>query len=167
MMARAHPKPGLRPFLPADAPILAEIFRNSIEELTADDYSPAQQEAWMATADDAEAFAKRLGDSLTLVGTLEGAPVGFIALAGGDKIDMLYVHGAAAGHGVGAVLLDAIEKLAAARGATKLTTDASDTARAFFEKHGYVPQRRNTVTLADEWLGNTTMDKPLPGKSTP
>ena len=40
------------PFCRQDAPMLAEIFRASIEELTEDDYSPAQQEAWAAAADD-------------------------------------------------------------------------------------------------------------------
>ena len=58
MMARAHPKLALRPFLPADVPMLAEIFRASIEELTADDYSEAQREAWAAMADD-EAGVRR------------------------------------------------------------------------------------------------------------
>ena len=33
-MAVAHPKLALRPFLPADAPLLREIFRDSIEALT-------------------------------------------------------------------------------------------------------------------------------------
>ena len=51
---------------------------------------------------------------------------------------MLYVHPAVAGQGVGAMLVDALEKLAAARGAAKLTVDASDTALAFFQKRGYV-----------------------------
>jgi len=46
MMAVAHPKLALRPFLPADAPLLREIFRDSIEELTSDDYTESQQEAW-------------------------------------------------------------------------------------------------------------------------
>ena len=46
MMARAHPKIAMRPFLAADAPLLAEIFRASVEELTGDDYSEAQREAW-------------------------------------------------------------------------------------------------------------------------
>ncbi len=46
------PKLALRPMLPTDAPFLAEIFRASIEDLTADDYSAAQQEAWAAAADD-------------------------------------------------------------------------------------------------------------------
>lgn len=160
-MARAHPEPALRPYLPADAPLLAEIFRASIEALTGEDYSPAQQDAWVSAADDEAAFAERLAKRLTLVGTLQGSPVGFIALDSPERIDMLYVHPAATGRGVASLLLDAIEKLAAARGAKKLTVDASDTARPFFEKHGYVPQRRNTVTCAGEWLGNTTMDKPL------
>ena len=33
MMAVAHPKLGVRPFLPADAALLREIFRDSIEDL--------------------------------------------------------------------------------------------------------------------------------------
>ncbi len=61
------------------------------------------------------------------------------------------------------MLVDALEKLAAARGADKLIVDASDTARGFFEKRGYVAQQRNTVTLGDEWLANTTLHKPLGG----
>jgi putative acetyltransferase len=65
------------------------------------------------------------------------------------------------GRGVASLLLDAVERIAASRGTATLTADASDTARGFFAKHGYVPQRRNTVPLAGEWLGTTTMDKRL------
>ena len=39
MSAVAHPQFALRPFLIEDTPLLAEIFRASIEELAADDYS--------------------------------------------------------------------------------------------------------------------------------
>ena len=52
MMARAYPTFALRPFLAEDAPLLAEIFRAAIAELTAEDYSEAQQEAWASAADD-------------------------------------------------------------------------------------------------------------------
>ena len=31
----------------------------------------------------------------------------------------------------------------------------------FFQKRGFQPQRRNTVTIGDEWLANTTMEKRL------
>src|SRR6516165_3328297 len=120
-MATAHPKLALRPFLPADAPLLAEIFRASVAELTGDDYSEAQQEAWASVADDEAEFGQRLADRLTLLATMDGSPVGFAALEGQDQIDMLYVHPAAAGLGVGSMLVDALEKLAAARGAATLT----------------------------------------------
>jgi putative acetyltransferase len=160
-MATAKPRLALRPFLPADAPVAAEIFRASIAELTDDDYDPAQQDAWASEADDEAAFAKRLAERLTLIGTLEGSPVGFVALEGTSHIDMLYVHPAAAGQGVGAMLADAVEKLAGARGATALTVDASDTARDFFARRGFVAQQRNTISVRDEWLANTTMKKML------
>ncbi|OYX80476.1 MAG: GNAT family N-acetyltransferase, partial [Bradyrhizobium sp. 35-63-5] len=80
-MATAHPKLALRPFLPPDTPILADIFRESVTDLTSDDYSEAQQAAWVSAIEDLEAFAKRLGGQLSLIGTLQGSPVGFASLA--------------------------------------------------------------------------------------
>lgn len=164
-MATAHPKLALRPFLPVDTPVLADIFRESVTELTADDYSEAQQEAWLSRLEDLEAFAQRLGGQLTLIATLQGSPVGFASLHGNNKIDLLYVHPVATGQGVGSMLADALEKLAGARGAGQLIVDASDTARGFFEKRGYVAQQRNSVSVGDEWLANTTMHKQLAAKT--
>lgn len=167
MMARAHPSLALRPFLPADAPLLAEIFRASVEELTADDYSEAQQQAWAAIAEDEEAFGARLADRLTLIATLDGSPVGFVSLEGPEHLDMLYVHPAVAGQGVGTMLCDALEKIAAGRGTPRLSVEASDSARDFFGRRGYVPQRRNTVSCRGEWLASTTMEKAFTKGSGP
>jgi len=153
--------PALRPFLPADTPVLAAIFVASIESLTSDDYSEAQQEAWAAVADDEVEFGKRLASGLTLVATIESSPVGFASLKGTEHVDLLYVHPDAVGQGVAASLCDALEKLAAARGAKTLTVDASDSAAEFFAKRGYEAQQRNTVSLNGEWLANTTMQKKL------
>jgi putative acetyltransferase len=152
----------LRPFLPADTPLLAAIFEASIEQLTADEYDPGQQAAWAATAEDEDAFAQRLSGQLTLVATMDGAPVAFASLRGNDHIDMLYVHPAVARQGVATSLVDALEKLARARGAAKLTVDASDTAKPFFDKRGYSAQHRNAVAVGNEWLGNVSMQKQLP-----
>ena len=161
MNPRPLPQLAMRPMLPTDVPLLAEIFRAAIEELAADDYSKTQQEAWASTADDEEAFGVKLARELTLVATYGGAAVGFASLAGNRRIDMLYVHPAAAGQGAGAMLCDALEKLAGARGAKDITVDASDAARGFFEKRGYSAQSRNTISLGGEWLANTTMIKLL------
>jgi putative acetyltransferase len=152
-------KAGLRPYLPADAPALAEIFQASIEELTTDDYSEGQAAAWASRADDADAFGARLAQHLTLVATVAGTPVGFAALKDNEVIEMLYVHPSVAGQGVGALLYEALEKLAEARGAKRLVADVSDTAEDFFRRRGFLPQRRNTIPVEDEWLANTTMEK--------
>jgi putative acetyltransferase len=164
MMTRTEAKLALRPFLPADAPLLAEIFRASIVELTGDDYSATQQEAWAAAADDEAAFAARLAGAVTLLGTIDGSPVGFASLAGGERLDMLYVHPAAAGQGVGTMLLDALERLARSRGAARLTADVSDGAQDFFRRRGFSSRQRNSVPLGGEWLANTTMEKQLAAK---
>src|SRR4030088_834545 len=159
--SQPKPKPALRPMLPADVPVLAAIFRAAIEELTGDDYSEAQQQAWAGAADDEEAFGKRLSGQLTLVATLQNSPGGFASLKGADHIDLLYVHPSAVGQGVASMLCDALEKLAGARGAKGLSVDASDNAQDFFLKRGYVGKQRNTVTVNGEWLANTTMQKTL------
>lgn len=164
MSATAHPTIALRPMLPADVSLLVEIFRSSIDELTADDYSDAQREAWAAVADDEVAFGERLSKQLTLIGTMEGSPVGFASLKAPDVLDMLYVHPAAGENGVATLLVDALEKLAASRGAGKLTADVSDSAVDFFRKRGFVAQTRNTRPLGGEWLANTTMEKKLAAK---
>ena len=160
-MGQSLPKPALRPFLAADTPVLAAIFVAAIQELTGDDYGEAQQEAWASAADDEEQFGKKLAGELTLIATLQNSPVGFASLKGADHIEMLYVHPSAVGQGIGAMLCDALEKLAGARGAKSLTVDVSDNAQDFFLKRGYVGKQRNTVTINGEWLANTTMQKTL------
>jgi putative acetyltransferase len=160
-MGQTLPKPGLRPYLAADTSVLAAIFVASIEQLTGDDYSEAQQQAWAGVAADEEKFGTRLASELTLVATLQNSPVGFAALKGADHIDMLYVHPGAIGQGVASMLCEALEKLAGGRGAKSLTADVSDNATEFFAKRGYVPTQRNTVTVNGEWLANTTMRKTL------
>jgi len=159
MKADAFPKAALRPFLPQDGELLAQIFRDSIAELTGDDYSAAQQDAWIAAADDEAAFGRRLAGQLSLVATIAGSPVGFISVKGADHIDMLYVHPTVTLCGVATLLTDAVEKLTHSRGAAHLTVEASDTAQPFFAKRGYIPQRRQTVPCGEEWLGNTFMEK--------
>jgi len=165
-MGQALPKAALRPFLGQDTPMLAAIFVAAIEELTGEDYSEAQQQAWAGVADDEEKFGKRLASELTLIATLQNSPVGFAALKGADHIDLLYVHPGAAGQGVGSMLCEALEKLAGGRGAKALTVDASDNAEGFFAKRGYVAKQRNTDTVNGEWLANTTMQKTL-AETTP
>jgi putative acetyltransferase len=161
MISSPSAGPALRPFLASDAKRCAAIFRASIEALTGDDYDDDQRRAWVTAAGDVAAFGARLAKALTLVATVSGETVGFGALKDADIIDMLYVDPKFAGRGVGALLIDALTRLATARGAKQLTSEVSDCARPNFEKQGFVAQRRNLIQLDGEWLANTTMVKPL------
>jgi putative acetyltransferase len=157
----------LRPYLTNDGARCLSIFAASIAELAREDYSEEQCEAWIAVAEDQAGFQKRLQDQLTLIASFDGEIAGFASLKGADSVDMIYVDPEFARKGVGAALLDALARLAAARGTKSLTSDVSDTAKPLFERLGYAAQRRNLVTLGDEWLANTTMTKTLaaPGAS--
>jgi putative acetyltransferase len=157
----------LRPYLPADARRCAEIFRSSIEELAAEDYNDEQREAWAARAGDEQAFGARLGGALTLLAMIDGAVAGFASLKGADEIDMLFVDPEFARQGVGRTLIDALTRLAQARGAKRLTTEASDVAKPLFEQLGFVAQTRNLVRKGDQWLANTTLSKTLAAPPTP
>ena len=167
MSASAVPKPSLRPYLASDLPLLSEIRFAAIEELAGEDYDEAQRRAWVSAADDEEAFAQTLEKGLTLVALIGGGPVGFISLQNGGLIDQLYVHPAVARTGVASALVEAIEKLAAARGTAMLATDASDTAKPLFEARGYQATHRNTIEIDGEYLGNTHMTKALAPKAAP
>lgn len=160
-MSSPTQKYALQPFLPSDTMALVDLFAQSIEELTQDDYSEDQRLAWASSAADAEAFAKRLGGMVTLIIRVDGQYAGFASLKDNATLDMLYVHPYFAGQGVGSALADALERLAKARGSATISVDASDTAEEFFEQRGYVAQSRNLVPREDEWLSNTTMTKDL------
>ena len=157
-----------RPYLPKDAPAVAELFVASIEELAAEDYDEAQRAAWASAADDLAAFDATLAGMLTILAEAGGELIGFAALKDNAKakenriIEMLYVAPEHARQGIGKALLDVMELLARQRGAETLTVDAAESAREFFGEFGYEMQARNTVIRADEWLVNTTMKKTLP-----
>ena len=161
MNARAHPKLAMRPMLQTDVPLLAEIFRASIEELTADDYSEAQQEAWASAADDEEEFGARLAGELTLVATFGGSPIGFASLADNTASTCSTCIRPRPGRAPPPCCAMRWKNLPPPAAPRNSSVDASDTARGFFEKRGFVAKTRNTVSLAGEWLANTTLIKPL------
>jgi putative acetyltransferase len=151
---------GLRPYLSADAAVCAQMFRDSVDLLTEDDYDEEQRAAWARSAGNEKAFAQKLAEGLTLVALVDGAHAGFATLKG-DVIEFLYVSPSFARRGVGAALLDALTKLARARGVVKLKADVSETARPLFTKSGFVGERRNLVSIGDTWLPNTAMSTAL------
>lgn len=151
----------LRPALPADFADLGILFQASIEELASDAYSDEQRALWGAKADDEKAWAKHLSGCLVLIAEEDGEPVGFAAMRDNAIIENVHVHPDMAFMGVGRQLLDALERLAMARGSKKLSVAATDNALPFFERLGFVAMRRSTLSIGEEWLPSMVMDKAL------
>lgn len=151
----------LRPIMPADVPVLATIYQESIETLAAEDYDAAQRAAWAAAADNLPVFGGSLVNALTVVATLQGRAVGFISTRRHEEIALLYVYPTAKRQGVATMLLASVATLAVNRGATELVVDASDASRAFFEARGFEALHRHTIAFGDQWLANTRMRKAL------
>ena len=110
-MGQSMPKPGLRPFLPADARLRGDL-RGEHQRADRPTTTPRRSARPGSPALDEDTLAAKLGKQLTLIATLREAPVGFASLKDGNHIDFLYVHPGAVGHGVATALLDALEKLA-------------------------------------------------------
>ena len=121
----------------------------------------------MSRADDEPAFGARLAEALTLLAVIDGKIAGFASLKDGEEIDMLFVDPEFARQGVGRTLVDALTRLAQARGAKRMTTEASDAAKPLFEREGFTAQKRNLVRKGDQWLANTTMTKTLGADPAP
>ena len=74
-----------------------------------------------------------------MLAVIDGAVAGFASLKEGEEIDMLFVAPEFARQGVGRALIEALTKLAQARGAKRLTVEASDVAKSLFERRASPP----------------------------
>lgn len=140
-LAETEPDPGnagqLRPFVPADVPRLAEIYRESALQLGRRAYGSAQVRAWARHAEDEEAFGNLLARGVTLCVTVGETPVAFGQLYPDDHVAYLYCHPDHAGQGHAGAILAVLEARARSRGVERLRVEASAVARPFFARQGY------------------------------
>jgi len=151
----------IRRYRPGDLAGLIALFRDTVRRVNGRDYSPQQVMAWAPDEIDARQWRHRFDNKVVWVADLEGTPVGFVDVARDGLIDMLYVHADHQGKGIASLLLRTVEASARTRGLLRLFTEASITARPFFEHRGFrviAPQR--VMRWAQEFL-NYRMDKAL------
>lgn len=138
---------------------LAALMVASIERLAAADYSAAQIEAWARL--DKAAWPGRLQRQRVWVAYQEDQAVGFISLAAGGYIDLLYVSPDWARRGVATRLLATLEQIARQEQILRLITEASLTARPFFESQGFMIETRQRVDVRGKEFVNFLMEKAL------
>jgi putative acetyltransferase len=153
----------IRTYESADAPAIARVFRAAIIEIAPTDYQPAQVEAWLANAPTVEQFAAMNADGrLSLVAIDPGEQVvAFIDLEADGHIDMLYALPAVAGTGISISLYKQIEDHARQQQLTLLFTEASEAARRFFLRRGFVEKHRRDLEVGGVAIHNYAMEKSL------
>jgi putative acetyltransferase len=150
----------VRPYAATDCDATIEIFLRAIREVASRDYDQDQIDAW-AQVDQREEWARRRSSRSTWIAECQGVPAGFSDLERDGHLDMLFVHPRHQGIGAACLLLATVEREATARGLCRIFTEASLTARPFFEKRGFVVLARESAEKRGQALTNFRMEKRL------
>jgi putative acetyltransferase len=148
-------------YVRGDAEPICRLFYEAVRTVNLAHYSPEQVRAWAPEVPDPHAWHGRMSGRHTLVAVEGSEVVGFAELEEDGHLDMLYCRPDAVGRGVGSGLYAAVEERARGLGAGRISTEASITARPFFERRGFAVLRRNTVSRGGIGLTNFSMEKAL------
>jgi len=151
----------IRPYASVDLDSLILLFQRSVRIVARRDYTLDEVFAWAPDATDREDWAARLAASSTWVATFGERLAGFISLEPEGHLDMLYVDPNFQGRGVASGLLHRLETSAEACGLARLFTEASITARPFFERRGFLMVEAQTVTRRGQQLTNYRMERQI------
>ena len=149
----------VRAYRPEDRDAVINVFVRAIRESAIRDYSPAQTDAW-AGVDRIDARSA-LDDRLIWVAVVDELIIGFTDLEPSGHLDRMYVHPEHEGRGVASALLNHLEDAARRQGLTKLFTEASITAKPFFERRGFEVLTAQVVEFRGEKFTNFKMEKHL------
>jgi len=149
--------PTIRAYQPTDLDAVIAIFLGAIREIASRDYASAQIDAWAQV--DRESWALRRLSRPTWVAIIDQLPVGFADLEPNGHLYMMFVHPAHQRAGIASALLNAIEIAARAQGLSEIFTEASITARAFFERRGFSIVTAQLVEKRGRHLRNYRMEK--------
>jgi len=119
--------------------------------------------AWAPERRTPEQSHQRASDGrLVLLATGENdRAVAFIDLEPDGHIDHIFCAPEAAGQGIASLLYEAAEMAARQQGISRLHTEASELARRFFQRKGFVVLERQDMVLRGEPIHNYKMAKDL------
>jgi putative acetyltransferase len=160
-MADMAPGIRIRDYEEADAPGICRLFYETVREVNLGDYSPEQVRAWAPEVPDPAVWHARMSGRHTLVAEEVSGVVGFAELEEDGHLDMLFCRKDAIGRGVGSRLCAAAEERTLDLGLGRIFTEASITARPFFERRGFHVSQRNRVVRHGVGLTNFSMEKAL------
>lgn len=152
-----------RQFQDGDALKLASLFYSTIHEINIQDYTPEQVDAWAPPLStwDMGKWDSSFKNKFIVVAEDKTELAGFGELEPNGHIDRFYISKNFIGKGVGKEIYSRLEKEALKNFLPELFVEASITAKPFFEKLGFVVQKRQQVERRGVLLTNYVMTKML------
>lgn len=149
----------LREYHSEDCAEIMQLFYDTIHSVNAADYNENQLDAWAPKEINITYWDNRFLQDYAIVAEKEGIIVGIGTLKSKGYFDLLYVHKDYQRIGVATLIADEIEGFFCSNAITTVTTDASITARPFFENRGYVVLKKQSVETRGQFLTNFKMQK--------
>jgi putative acetyltransferase len=142
-----------------DTQEIVKLFYHTVHEVNIRDYTQAQVDAWAPADIDIASWTQSLSSKFTFVAEEGEKIAGFGELEANGHIDRFYCHKDFQGKGVGTQILEEIEFQAKNLGIRKLFTEASITAKPFFENKGFMVIKQQEVERRGQKFINFVMEK--------
>lgn len=155
----------IRHFHTRDSQPIAKLFYDTVHAVNAKDYTQKQIDAWAPKLSLREQemwlgnLRARLSKNRSFVATHGETIVGFADISSDGYLDHMYIHKDYQRQGVATALLHHLEQETIQLGVREIWTEASITAKPFFEHHSYVVIQPQTVTTRGVSMVNFLMRK--------
>ncbi len=153
----------IRNYVSQDAEAIGDLYESAVRGIGSRDYSPKQVEAWAARRLSPERCAELIADGRFRLVAVDGQdkPVAFLDLERDGHIDFLYCAPEVAGTGVVSALYDEMEALCRREGISHLYSEASEAAKRFFLKKGFIVLSRRDFEIDGTPIHNYAVEKYL------
>ncbi len=148
----------------SDMKQIVSLFYETVHSVNKQDYSSDQLDAWAPREEEAlklKNWKSSFLQNITYVAEINGVMVGFTDMTTEGHLDRLYVHKDFQRQGIASTLLNQLESEARALGLREMYTEASITAKPFFERQGYQIIQEQVVERKGISLVNFRMSKRL------
>ncbi|CAH1544208.1 GNAT family N-acetyltransferase [Vibrio rotiferianus] len=151
----------IRRFESGDEETLRTLFYYTVRKICINDYTDAQVSAWAPNIYVAEDWNKKIALLNPFVVLLDGQVVGYADLQPDGYVDHFFCHWQHQGKGVGTALMQQLIAEGARNFNHRLYANVSLTAKPFFERHGFIVAKQQSVDIRGQTLTNFLMEKDL------
>lgn len=151
----------IRLFQKEDAEQIAQLFHDTVREINIRDYECDRVKAWAPDDIHFRDWAEICAKKFTYVADEDGKILGFGELEANGHIGCFYCHKNFQRCGVGSQIYRAIESKALTLELKGLFTEASITAKPFFQQMGFKVIKEQLVSCRGEKFINYAMEKYL------